>query len=1253
MSWFGRLVRGSAQADAAGTGPDAQHLMRVGFDCENRGDRAAAEAAYRRVLELHPEHAEASYGLGRLAAADRRTEEAVALLTRATELAPRVAVYRLALGDVYLSAERYAEAAEAYLAGIRLQPQATAMRNNYLAALIHLDRRDEARGELERLRELLPDLPEIHFNLGGIYREYARTADAIACYRRVLELTPDNAAAFDNLLLELNYGPDEDPAALSEEHRRFGERFARRYSMPAADLAWPRRLRIGYLSPDLRNHVVARFLEPILCSHDRERFEVFCYFTHQRFDEVSERLRAAVKHWTGCDDLTDAELADRIRRDRIDVLVELAGHTVGNRLRVLALKPAPVQASYLGYPNTTGLEAVDYRITDALADPPGEADRLSVERLVRLPGSYFCYRPNASTPEVAPSPAAASGRVTFGCFSNFAKMSNAFLDAAARVVNAVPGSRLVLKSRPLSLAEVAARVRERFARNGVDLQRIELRGWEKSGLGHMQAYNEVDIALDSFPYAGATTTCEATWMGVPVITLAGRTHAGRMGVSLMTALGLPEHVAQDVPGYVSAAVRLASDVRRLETLRQTLRERMRRSPLMDEARFTRSLEQCYLEMWRERTRPQTGLAHDPDWVERKLAEAERLRVAGKPLQALEPCRDALRRAPAHRGALSLLWDLGFEAGSPGASIDALAKAIAIGEDASLHYMQGCALQATGKYPDAMEAFGRALELEPGLARAHNNLGCVLELSGRLDDAAAAYRRAATLDPGLAQAHYNLGKALLPAGQATAAVESMQRGLAIEPNHADWQCHVGEVQLRERRLDDAVASYHAALAVDPAYPAAYRGLSQALLVLGLHEDAVAAMRKALELDPGHAATESWLLDAAHYRVSDRQALFDRHATWNARHAQGLVQLVTRRLDERAPSERLRIGYLCDGFERGMAAFVEPVLAAHDRRRFEIFVYGGARPGPDAERRLAALGCTWRGTSGASDEGLAHVVRADGIDVLVDLAGHSGGRLLTLAHRPAAVQASWLGYPDTTGLSAVDYRITDAVLDPPGSERYYVEKLVRLDGGSICFAPGADGTEAAPASAAPTPPTFACFEELARIGPDAIALWSRVLNAIPGSRLALKASGLSAQSARRRVWEAFEAHGVPAARLELAATGMGAAAWRGVDIVLDASPWNGMIATCEALWAGVPVVTLAGGAPASRTGASLLRSAGLPDLVADSAEQYADIALRLADDAASRGKLRAAWRERLRRSPLLDAASFARKLEAAYLDMWSAA
>ena len=424
-----------------------------------------------------------------------------------------------------------------------------------------------------------------------------RMDEALAAYRRLVQLHPDAAQAYSAyLFLLILLG--EDPRALRAAHCRWSEINAEPLRAQAAAHANApdplRRLRVGYVSADFREHAASNFVEPILAAHDRDTFDIYCYSGTQQTDAVTARLQALAARWRELRWQGDEAVAALVREDAIDILVDLSGHTNGNRLGVFARKPAPVQITYLGYPATTGLSAMDYRVTDALLDPPGAADDFYVERLLRLPHSLWCFRPPASMPEPGPAPCERAGRVSFGSLNSLLKLTPQLIALWSRLLLSLPQARLVLAT--ISPGEARDRIAAEFARHGVPAAALSFR----APLPREQfwgLYREIDIALDSYPCNGGATSCEALWSGVPVISLAGGWFQSRAGLSLLSAIGLPELVAQSEAGFLELARALAQERGRLSQLRRTLRERMRASPLMDEQGFARSLEALYRGAW--------------------------------------------------------------------------------------------------------------------------------------------------------------------------------------------------------------------------------------------------------------------------------------------------------------------------------------------------------------------------------------------------------------------------------------------------------------------------------------------------------------------------------------------------------------------------------------------------------------------------------------------------------------------------------
>lgn len=461
---------------------------------------------------------------------------------------------------------------------------------------------------------LAPGDKDLSFSLATALLAMGEAPEAIAILRSLMARFGDDAPICDALCMALNYAADEDPRLTFETHKASGRILARRIPLalgePPLDPRFPRRLRLAFISPDLRAHSVSFFLEPLLAHLPREDFEVFVYHTNVNEDAVTRRLRAKADCWrpfTGTGG--DLALARLIRDDRIDVAVELSGHTRGHSLGAMRLKAAPLQITYLGYPDTTGLPEIDARFVDSHTDPAElSADAFATERLIRLDPCFLCYQPPDDAPDVLPAPAPATsqgsgqGAVTFGSFNALTKLSDATLLLWGRVLAALPQSRLRIKAVHLREPQTRAHVAQRLTRLGLDSSRVELVGPVEGQRGHMAAYHDIDIALDAYPYAGTTTTCEALWMGVPVITRAGRKHASRVGVSLLQAAGLPDLIASTDDAFVAAAVALAGDPARRASLRTSLRDTLRRGVLCDGPGHARRFAHAVRSLWEDRLR---------------------------------------------------------------------------------------------------------------------------------------------------------------------------------------------------------------------------------------------------------------------------------------------------------------------------------------------------------------------------------------------------------------------------------------------------------------------------------------------------------------------------------------------------------------------------------------------------------------------------------------------------------------------------
>ncbi len=558
-----------------------------------------AVEGYRRALALKPGFAEAHYNLGIQLSDQGLIEDAITSYRNALVCNPQYAEAHNNLGNALLGQGQEEEAVACYRRALDIKPDYAAAHNNLGNACKAQGRLEEAIECYQRALALTSDYAEAHVNLGNALCEQGSIEEALACYRRALTIKPHFAEAHSNLLLALHYHPVEDPALLFDLHREWNDKYAK--SLAAMIAPHPNRcgtdrpLRIGYVSADFRRHPVGYFLKPVLAAHDRSRFELFCYSMVGKEDDFTAEIQASAGTWRNITGMSDENVAATIRNDGIDILVDLSGHTAGNRLLVFAGKPAPIQVAWIGYVDTTGLDTMDYLLADDFVSPPEGAQSFT-EQLVKLPGSYLCYEPPKYAPPVSSLPALLSGHLTFGCFNNLSKVSGEVVVLWSRILRELPGSRLVLKTKSLNDQHAQERYRQLFLAQGIQPGRVDLLG-SSPHVELLNHYGRIDMALDPFPYTGGLSTCEALWMGVPVITLVGSTFLSRIGGSLLTHAGLTEAVTCSPAQYVERAVKLGKDLEHLSRMRLGLRARVAAS-LCDAETFVHNLERAYQAMWR-------------------------------------------------------------------------------------------------------------------------------------------------------------------------------------------------------------------------------------------------------------------------------------------------------------------------------------------------------------------------------------------------------------------------------------------------------------------------------------------------------------------------------------------------------------------------------------------------------------------------------------------------------------------------------
>lgn len=595
-----------------------------------------AKKYYRQALRLNPQYFEAHYQLGNLLYQQNDLDAAETHLQAALALNSRHANLHNILGSLFGKQEKAKEAITHFQKAIELDPQLTDAYSNLGLILSEIGESSSALFYLQKALALDPHFVDAYFNMAKVLFKQNQFTASAACYQRVLELKPNFAGVYadlaniswaighitqaltqlrqalaiepsfprahSNLLFTLHYVDANDLKTPFLEHQLFNQQ----HSLPLRSTIRPfprpkpkKKLKVAYLSADLYRHSVSYFMSSILAHHDRQQIESYGYSLSKHEDETTEKLQSLLDHWVNCTRLSDEEIAEHIRAQKIDILVDLMGHSGNNRILIFSRKPAPIQVTYLGYPGTTGLEVFDYRITDSYADPEEISAQFSTEIPIRMPHSYFCYEPAQSSYDLSiPNlPALENGYITFGSFNNYPKLTEQILVLWIQILKSVPNSKLLIKARAMEDLPIRETVKNYFMSHGIAEDRLLFSAFLSELENHLGFYCQADIALDTYPYNGATTTCECLWMGLPVVTLVGKTHASRMGLSILSALKLKRLITDSPEDYVKTHIELANDFEYLQEFRTKIRERMQNSPLMDGKGFTQQLEKQYWQMW--------------------------------------------------------------------------------------------------------------------------------------------------------------------------------------------------------------------------------------------------------------------------------------------------------------------------------------------------------------------------------------------------------------------------------------------------------------------------------------------------------------------------------------------------------------------------------------------------------------------------------------------------------------------------------
>ncbi len=577
---------------------DEYYNLGVAFFNNQQYDEAIVN--FQKALNLNPNLLHAYNYLGNALQEKKQFDEAITYYQKAVQINHDDPTAYMNLGILYQNIKQHDESIKNFKKVIELHPNLSLAYDYMGLSLAFQGKLEQAYLSYQSSLRLNPNSMMSLVNLGNLITRQGHLEEAEGYYKRAIQVYPHRYEPCAALLMNMLYNPRYNVQTIYSENSRIMRKFAEPLSANIKkhlnECISNRKLRIGYVSPNFNRHPVAYFIEPIIALHNREKYEVFCYSDVQISDEITDRIISSTDQWRNIDRISDEKADFLIRKDKIDILIDLAGHTANNRMLLFARKPAPVQVTYMGYPGTTGLSTIDYKIVDKYTDPPGTTEKYYSEKLIRLPESFVCYQPDKKSPTVDRLPALVNGHITFGSFNNLAKISIEVFGIWSRILETLPNACLILKDSSLTDKRTCQYIKNMFTERGINPQRIILESWEESPK-HLEAYNRIDIGLDTFPFNGLTTSCEAMWMGVPVVTLSGIAYASRAGVSLLSNVGLKELIANTQAEYVDSAVKLANDIKRLQTLREKLRGMMEHSPLTDANRFTTNLEICYRQIW--------------------------------------------------------------------------------------------------------------------------------------------------------------------------------------------------------------------------------------------------------------------------------------------------------------------------------------------------------------------------------------------------------------------------------------------------------------------------------------------------------------------------------------------------------------------------------------------------------------------------------------------------------------------------------
>jgi predicted O-linked N-acetylglucosamine transferase (SPINDLY family) len=1169
------------------------------------------------------------------------------------------------LGMIFHSGKNYSEAMSFYLKALKLETNSIEINNNIATAYLEMGEIKQAIYSCRRLLQLDASHPDGNCNLAvalTIEKEYSlalshiekallfnknnsiylNVYSSIKCYlsdfkdiqeygKKSIELDKSkNPSLWESYLYGLIYHPDLTDQEICNEHIRWGAQFGDRVLKHSKFNKINNKLiRVGYVSPDFSSHSCRFYFEPLFSNHNKNKFEIIAYSNVQEEDEHTQRFKKYFSTWRDISNLTDEQAANLIAADEVDILVDACGHMRNNRLGVFTHKPAPLQVTWLGAAWTTGLKQIDFAIFDSYMAPEGT---FSSEKILRLPSTWAAFRPGekALATIVNELPAIKNGYITFGYSGRTERLNYKVFNVWAEILNKIPNSKIILDFKVFNFQKNIEYYSNIFRKNGIDNSRIVMR----YSTDIFRGLQDFDIMLDSFPHSGGTMLFDAVWMGVPVVTLASRPPVGRIGASLMSNIGLKEWIAVSENDYIQKCVTFSSSLEVLACLRAEMRSRLINSPVMNESNFASEMECCYEKIINEHEKKLNLKNYD----NKKVIKRQSLK------------KDIKKAAYKNNITVdSLIQDFNSNNFST-LQNNAEEFTREYPKDKRGWDLLGAAYVKNNRLEDAVKAYSRAIELAPNDVNVLNNCGIALRKIGRKAEAIDIYKKAISLSPDFFSAYINLVTTLVESNMIQGAIDVCEHLIRRDPSNKEVYNKIAFCYGELGDIFKAAEYCKIGIKKNPDNPYLIQMYSAFLAKLSKFDNVNRYSDYSISLaNNDKILWESHLFTLIYNPLVSEKEIVDEHIKWG-KLFYGNNQLNTQK--KLHNNSKIKIGYLSPDFRGHSCKFYfEPLFSNHDKNKFELFALSNVQTEDVHTQEFKKYFDKWLDIKNLSDSEVQNYIGNNKIDILIDGCGHMRDhRFDVFSAKPAPIQITWLGAAWTTGLPQMDFAIFDPYMAPP--ETLASEEIYRLPHTWAAFRPSHIGRDIE-CSSSPVVLnkyiTFGYSGRTERLNAEVFKSWASILGRVKNSRLILDYKTFSFKGNADYFLSYLTNCGISSDKIIFKNSSNIFDGLSHIDILLDSFPHSGGTMLYDAVWMGLPFVTLSRRAPVGRIGTSILNNIGLSYLVASSFDEYVNIAVDLANNIDHLILLRSTIRQRMIDSPIMNESQFAKDMENAFLEI----